>query len=479
MMKEMENRYLILGGGISGLTLGWKLASAGAAAEILEASCRPGGLAGTLREDGYSLDFGPHSFFSEDEEISRTVRELFDPPLKGKTRRVKFYFEGNYLDYPLTAFHILFQMGPGPGLRALLSLLKAKLFDPEKAAQNNLENQSVEEWAKQNFGDYLYQTFFKPYTEQFWKIPACELSARSIPSHTRLSFLKTLGHLLKKYNGVHSLSIIDRERLPTYYPSTGYGEISERMANRFLSRGGRLRLSCRVTGIHQLPDGGFEIEYEKEGREKWAAGHCVISTLPLPILIHSFDPPPPAAVLEAASKLDYRPLLMLGMATQKQNILPCDYLYLLHRPYNRITEMNKFSERTSPEGENILAAEIPCRRGDEIWNASKEKLFERCIESLSQDGFLKRQDVSRLLLVKAPYAYPIYRKNYAGHLAALMEFIQNKRNFYTLGRSGEFLYGDADQCMRRAFDLAEKLLNGEKILRPETESALSPAEFAQ
>ena len=61
-----------------------------------------GGLAGTIREDDYCLDFGPHSFFSEDDQILSTALGLFDPPLDAQSRTIKFHFRGAYLDYPLT-----------------------------------------------------------------------------------------------------------------------------------------------------------------------------------------------------------------------------------------------------------------------------------------------------------------------------------------------------------------------------------------
>ena len=77
---------IVLGAGASGLSLAWRLSANGVKVDILESSHIVGGLAGTIRQDGYSLDFGPHSFFSEDEQILSTVLALFDSPLKPKPR---------------------------------------------------------------------------------------------------------------------------------------------------------------------------------------------------------------------------------------------------------------------------------------------------------------------------------------------------------------------------------------------------------
>ena len=82
-----------------------------------------------------------------------------------------------------------------------------------------------------------------------------------------------------------------------------------------------------------------------------------------------------------------------------------------------------------------------------------------CIASLSKDGFLLPGDVKRLFLAKAPYAYPIYRKDYAVHLNRLMDYLKKHHSLATLGRCGEFMYMDMDKCMRRVFDFVDNHIN--------------------
>jgi protoporphyrinogen oxidase len=172
-------------------------------------------------------------------------------------------------------------------------------------------------------------------------------------------------------------------------------------------------------------------------------------------------PEVPSEVKLAAERLDYRALVALGMVTPKQNILQAGYIYLLNQPYNRISEMNAFSPQTSPPGKNILMVEMPVLRESIAWKVSKEELFDLCIDSLSKDGFLQPGDVEDLLLIKEPYAYPVYRKDYASNLKTVLEFINRQPGLSTLGRLGEFMYMDIDKCMRRAFKHAEKILQPE------------------
>ena len=156
---DKKHHVIILGAGSSGLSLAWRLASNGVKVDVLESHSQVGGLAGTVREGDYYLDYGPHSFFSEDNAILRTVLDLFDNTLTPQPRTVKFLYKGKYLDYPLTATSVLLQMGLISGLRAGFSFLKSK-FAFGKSGGVNTEEETVEEWAKANFGNYLYESFW-------------------------------------------------------------------------------------------------------------------------------------------------------------------------------------------------------------------------------------------------------------------------------------------------------------------------------
>jgi protoporphyrinogen oxidase len=454
----MDTDFIIVGAGISGLSLAWKLRENGFHVDVLESNPLVGGLAGTVREDGYCLDFGPHSFFSENTEIVNTVLKLFNNGLSPTFRNVKFYYKGKYLDYPLTAYSILFQMGVISGLKAGLSFLKGKLM-PHKRNLSENEDETVEDWAIASFGKHLYDSFFKPYTEQFWKIPCTELSSRSIPTHTRMSFINTCRLLLKRRISKDGSSLIEREMLPTYYPRTGFGEIAELVAKKVQQNEGRIHLNCQINEIQKLSDREFCVSYTQDGEQRSVKGSHLISTIPLNSFINLLKPFPDNEILDSANHLEYRSLVVLGMVTEKQDILDCSYMYVLNRPFNRISEMNKFSPFTSPSHDNIVAVEIPALKDSKAWIASKEELFDMCIGSLAEDGFLGPGDVKRLLLIKASHAYPIYKKNYAVHLHRILEFIKNENGLDTLGRSGEFMYMDADVCMKRAFDLADSLKN--------------------
>lgn len=426
---------IIIGGGISGLSLAWRLCLAGVGVVVLEAGTL-GGLAGTINKNGYCMDLGPHSFFSPDHQILQSLLQLFTPQLKSSKRNVKLFFKNKYLHYPFTPLDLMTKMGAN-GLRSALDFCKQKF-------QNRRINQtvSVKTWAIQNFGEHLYQIFFKPYTEQFWLTECSRLAGAVIPSSAHHNWINTFQLLCRPDH--------DREQLPTYYPTTGFGEICDQIGLRVKAGGGQILLQSRVHGII-CQKGAFQVKYGNAVVQ----ARQVVSTIPINMLMRLIKPP--SGIAAAAARLTFRPLLALGIVLPARSILKCDYLYTLHRPYNRLTDMNAFSPATSPASENILMAEIPSLWGDAIWRAGSEELYALCKQDLIQDGWIEPNEVRALLTVKASHAYPFYRQGYQNDLKHVMAYLDSIPGLTTLGRSGAFKYMDIDQCIRDAFDCADQL----------------------
>ena len=121
--------------------------------------------------------------------------------------------------------------------------------------------------------------------------------------------------------------------------------------------------------------------------------------------------------------------------------------------------MNYFSDKTSPKDENILSMEISCHLNDKMWNLSEKETFDLCMKSVQKDGILKIDEVVDYKVLKVPNVYPIYRKDYNNYLAEVNAFIDKEKNFYSIGRLGQFYYGDIDQMARFGFDTATEIIS--------------------
>ena len=458
-------KAIIIGGGITGLSTAWKLSENGCKVNVIECDNSIGGLAKSIKMGNYFFDIGPHAFTTKDEEVFKKVMDLFkgEPGEMLYTKRtVKMMFRGKYVDYPLSV-KVLFQMGIIPAIMCSLSFAKSKIRTSicsllGKKTQN--QNLTVKQWAIDSFGKYLYLNFFKPYTEQFWKIETSELSHRVIPSGTKTDFTKALKHaLLNKYLELSKqepgeLSLVEKESFPRYYPKKGFGEIANRIAKQIKSNGGEIYTSQEVDEIILNSENSFDVKT----KDKTFSGDFVISTIPINNIASKIYPVLEENIIKSAKKLEYLSLVLLYLITKKQNILGCLNCYFLDKPYNRISEMNFFSETLSPQDENILAVEISCHYGSKMWKTSDEEIFSKCMQGLEKDNFLKKTDIINYKVVKVPSVYPIYRKDYDIHLKKTQEYFNKIKNFYSIGRQGQFYYGDIDQMIRIGFDTADKII---------------------
>tara|TARA_Y100000590_G_C15736741_1_gene1018783 strand:- start:3012 stop:4409 length:1398 start_codon:yes stop_codon:yes gene_type:complete len=459
-------KVIIIGAGITGLSAAWKLSENGFEILVVESEKDVGGLAKSIKIDNYKLDLGPHSFFTEDKEIYNKIIGLFkneESAIPFSKRSVKMYFRGNYVDYPLSVKSVLFQMGIVSPILSTLSFLKSyirtHLESSKKKKQYSDEELTVEKWAIDNFGKYLFLNFFKPYTEQFWKIKTSELSHRVIPAGKKMDFAKTLKHLLiKKYLEISrrepgSLSLVERESLPSYYPKNGFGEIADRIAKEVTKNKGKIITSCNV---EKIIFGANTIKVETT-KEKFDADY-LISTIPLNKLLEKFEPNTSESILNCSKELEYLSLVLVYIITKKKDVLNCQYCYFVDKPYNRISEMNNFSEKTSPQNENILSIEISCHFNDKTWNLTEDQIFNTCMESIEKDKLLKKSDVLDYKVIKVPSVYPIYKKNYDKKLSEVNNYLKKFKNFDSIGRQGQFYYGDIDQMARIGFDTADKII---------------------
>src|SRR3989338_2969847 len=100
----MKKKILVLGGGISGLSVAWQLAEINYDVELIEAKDHLGGLAATVKVDQYSLDFGPHFFVNDNQELNTKLSKLFpnNNDLLVFKRNAQLLLNGRHLNYPLT-----------------------------------------------------------------------------------------------------------------------------------------------------------------------------------------------------------------------------------------------------------------------------------------------------------------------------------------------------------------------------------------
>jgi protoporphyrinogen oxidase len=81
------------------------------------------------------------------------------------------------------------------------------------------------------------------------------------------------------------------------------------------------------------------------------------------------------------------------------------------------------------------------------------------VNDLIKVGMIKRRsDVHNVHVERVADSYPIYHKNYTGHLEKARAGLSQFENLELAGRTGLFWYNNMDHSIENGLQLAEKLL---------------------
>ena len=109
-------------------------------------------------------------FFSKSKEIVDLWHEILPDDFIERPRLSRIYYNGKYYSYPLKAFEALANLGPFTSAACMLSYRYARAFPIAKP-------RTFHDWVRNQFGERLFQIFFKTYTEKVWGMSCDEISA--------------------------------------------------------------------------------------------------------------------------------------------------------------------------------------------------------------------------------------------------------------------------------------------------------------
>ncbi|MBD0339974.1 MAG: NAD(P)-binding protein, partial [Microcoleus sp. Co-bin12] len=160
----------IVGAGPAGLTAAYELVKQGIIPVVLEKGDKVGGIARTEAYKGYRFDIGGHRFYTKVEAVQQLWQEVLGNEFIKVPRLSRIFYRGKFFNYPISAFNTLFNLGIIESTLIILSYLKVRIWPLR-------EEKTFEQWVINRFGERLYKTFFKTYTEKVWGIPCTEIQA--------------------------------------------------------------------------------------------------------------------------------------------------------------------------------------------------------------------------------------------------------------------------------------------------------------
>jgi protoporphyrinogen oxidase len=444
---------VVLGGGAAGMMAAYTLSRAGADVTVLERETRIGGLCGTHERDGFRFDLGGHRFISRNLELHQLIQELLGDSLLTRQRSSVVLHGGRRYQYPLDLEDVLRQVPLTRAARIIQSYVS------EHLRIRRAPDRSFEDWVTHRFGRVLYDDFFGPYTEKLWGLPPREISADWAAQ--RISLLSLSDVLLRLVGVRHGGARTYARRY--HYPKLGIGEIFERMAARMTAAGGKLIGGARVTSLELFRGRVTGVRYERGGVERELPCDAVVSTLALPLLARMIGKSAlPVNVARSADRLRFRAIRLCNVMLDLPQVSPHTWLYVSEPRYlmTRIQEPRQRSPFAAPIGKSSLMLEIPCHVGDDIWSASDDAIYARCMHDLERLGF---KDLAQRTLghfsTFVPEGYPIYHLDYQRDRQALLGFVSDgAANLVTCGRQGAFRYIFMDTAMEMGIAAAAAVL---------------------
>ena len=437
-MNLGKKKLVIIGAGPSGLTAAHEAIKQKMAPLVLESADRVGGIARTESYKGYCFDVGGHRFFTKFEKISALWQDLMGEDFLKVPRKSSIYFNNRFYNYPLRPVNALFNLGIQESFMVMLSFANSKI-------RPHPQEETFEEWVSNRFGQRLYETFFKTYTEKVWGISCKQIRADWAAQRIKgLSLTTTIYNALFGFQ--NSKSLIDEFD----YPTKGPGMMWDRLQEKTKLGGGKVLLNAEVTRLNHENGRITDATYIHQGKRFEIAVEHLVSSAPITTLVTMLRPEAPEEVLEASRGLFYRAFIIVIFIIDKPSLFSEQWIYI-HSPNVRVGRIQNFKNWSAamvPDPDHTsVGMEYFCTEGDDLWTMPKAELVKLAARELAELGLADPNDILDEFVVRQPKAYPVYDQNYSNNLGIIQEFIANFENLQTIGRNGMHRYNNMDHSM--------------------------------
>jgi protoporphyrinogen oxidase len=507
-----EGTAVIIGAGPAGLTAAFELLErTRIVPTILEKSDAIGGISRTIDYRGNRIDIGGHRFFSKSDRVmawwldrlplearedlgaDRSVtlgyqnqRRDLEAPSRGpsaaevdrvmllRERRSRIFYLRRFFDYPLSlSAQTVMNLGVLRTARIGVSYAKAVVAP-------RAEERTLEDFFVNRFGEELYRTFFKDYTEKVWGTACRNISAEWGAQRIKgLNVTKALVSAAKRMvrRGGGGLEQRDTETSLIerfLYPKFGPGQMWEEVARQVEARGGTITRGRTVTRIEV--DGerirAVHATDSATGESLRYEGDHFFSTMPVRELVAALDAPVPAFARTIAEGLVYRDFFTVGLLLSdidlkerdggEERVVRDNWIYVQEPDVHvgRLQIFNNWSPWMVSDPSKIwVGLEYFCNEGDALWSRSDAELVALAEDELVRLGIARRGSVLDAVVVRQEKTYPAYFGTY-DRFDELRAYLDRFSNLFLIGRNGMHKYNNQDHSMLTAMTAVDNIASG-------------------
>ena len=411
----------ILGGGLSGLAIGYHLRNN---FEIIEKEDRPGGLLRSYHADGYTFDAGgSHILFSRNKIVLNEMLRFLNSPIKHRRRSFIFY-RNRFIKYPFE--NGIYALSPEEKYEILIDFVK-------NLTRRRSKPKNLEDFFMQKFGKKMTEIYFKPYNEKLWRRKMSDISIEWASSRVPNPPVEDV---LRALVGIETDGYI--HQLNFYYPSKGGLESFAR--NLASSINGKIITDEEVRDL-KSEDGKVVVRAKDE--------HIydrVISTIPLASLGKIIN----EEMKKLAGMLHYNSVTVVGLGL-KGKFPDFHWIYVPQKDiaFYRVAFLHNYSRNMAPEGRASLIAEIAHRPDENIGDP-----VELATEGLEKMGFHFDVEIAKYWTNR--YAYVVYDA-IRGKIVENIKKELEKMGIIPAGRFGMWEYMNMDDVWINAKITAKKV----------------------
>lgn len=440
---------LVIGAGPTGLMAAWQAAAAGHEVTVLEASDGVGGMAGSFELAGVRVDYGSHRLHPAASPATLTrLRSLLGDDLQVRPRVGRVRLADRWIGFPLRPADLARHLPP--------KVVGAVAVDTLTSPFRRPRADTFAEVVRAGLGPTIAELFYRPYVRKLWGVEPTELDGElarrrvSASSPAKLARRLLGGRVAAEAGGNLGRTFL--------YPRTGFGAISERLADAAVGAGAKIEFGARAEQFDcSQPD---NVVVRLEGGRTVEADR-VWSTLPIGLLAESMLPAPPVEVLAGARGLRYRGLVLVYLVLEQARYTRFDAQYFpgLAVSLSRLSEPKNYRDNPDdPREVTVLCAEVPVTVGDRRWRAEPDEIGAEVADDLARVGLPRCRPVA-VEVRRLPRVYPVYTRGFAWKLSALELWLARAagERLLTFGRQGLFVPDNSHHTLDMAATAAGAL----------------------